>query len=94
MDQSKLDDILAELDFDDIGEINNKGKYVITLNNSDDYAYYYTLLDHNENLELVDSSSVSTEFLNVISYEGEDFKVSLNADFGNNNYNVTIEDLD
>lgn len=94
MTEEKLDTILNELDFDDIGEMNNKGKYVITLNNSDDYAYYYTLLDHNENLDLIDSSSVSTEFLNVISYEGEDFKVSLNADFGNNNYNVTIEDLD
>lgn len=93
MEQNKLDDILTELDFDDIGEFKNN-KYTIVLNDSNDYAYYYTLLDSNENLDLVDSSSVSTEFLNVITYEGDDFKVSLNADFNNNYYNVTIEDLD
>ena len=93
MEQNKLDAILTELDFDDIGEFKNN-KYTIVLNDSNDYAYYYTLLDSNENLDLVDSSSVSTEFLNVITYEGDDFKVSLNADFNNNYYNVTIEDLD
>lgn len=93
MEQNKLEDILTELDFDDIGEFKNN-KYTIVLNDSNDYAYYYTLLDSNENIDLVDSSSVSTEFLNVITYEGDDFKVSLNADFNNNYYNVTIEDLD
>lgn len=93
MEQNKLDDILYLLDFDDIGELKNN-KYTIKLNNSNDYAYYYTLLDQNENLNLVDSSSVSTEFLNVITYEGDDFKVSLNADFNKNYYNITIEDLD
>lgn len=93
MEQNKLDDILTELDFDDIGEFKDN-KYTIVLNDSNDYAYYYTLLDSNENIDLVDSSSVSTEFLNVITYEGDDFKVSLNADFNNNYYNVTIEDLD
>lgn len=93
MDQSKLDDILAELDFDDVGKLKDD-KYTIVLKDSDDYAYYYTLLDQNEELDLVDSSSVSTEFLNVIAYEGNDFKVSLNADFNKNYYNVTIEDLD
>lgn len=92
MTQDKLGDILYELDFDDIGELAND-KYTIVLNDSDDYAYYYTLLDHNENIDLVDSSSVSTEFLNVITYEGNDFKVSLNANFNDNYYNVTIEDL-
>lgn len=93
MEQNKLDDILYLLDFDDIGELKNN-KYTIKLNDSNDYAYYYTLLDQNENLNLVDSSSVSTEFLNVVTYEGDDFKVSLNADFNKNYYNITIEDLD
>lgn len=93
MEQNKLDDILYLLDFDDIGELKDN-KYTIKLTDSNDYAYYYTLLDHNENLDLVDSSSVSTEFLNVVTYEGDDFKVSLNADFNKNYYNVTIEDLD
>ena len=93
MEQNKLNDILYLLDFDDIGELKDN-KYTIKLNDSNDYAYYYTLLDQNENLNLVDSSSVSTEFLNVVTYEGDDFKVSLNADFNKNYYNITIEDLD
>lgn len=93
MDQNKLDGILAELDFDDVGELRG-GKYTIVLKDSNDYAYYYTLLDQNEELDLVDASSVSTEFLNVVAYEGNGFKVSLNADFNKNYYNVTIEDLD
>ena len=93
MTREKLDDILYELDFDDVGELKGD-KYTIVLKDSNDYAYYYTLLDQNEELDLVDSSSVSTEFLNVIAYEGNDFKVSLNADFNKDYYNVTIEDLD
>lgn len=92
MTKEKIEDILYLLDFDDIGKL-EKDKYTIVLNNSNDYAYYYTLLDQNENLSLVDSSSVSTEYLNILSYEGDDFKVSLNADFNNNYFNVTIEDL-
>ena len=92
MTREKLDDILYELDFDDVGELKNN-KYVITLNDSEDYAYYYSILDQNENLDLVDSSSISTEFLNVCTYEGEGFKVSLNADFNKDYYNITIEDL-
>lgn len=92
MTREKLDDILYELDIDDIGKLNGD-KYTITLNDSEDYAYYYSILDHNENLDLVDSSSVSTEFLNVCTYEGPDYTVSLNADFNKDYYNITIEDL-
>lgn len=93
MDKKKIDGILADLDIDDIGEFDGD-KYVIKLNDSDDYSYYYTLLDHDENLELVDSSSVGTKDLNVLTYEWYDYKVSLNANFDNDYYNVTIEDWD
>ena len=93
MEKSKLEDILEELDIEDIGELKNNA-YKIVLKNSDEYAYYYTLLDHNENLDLVDTSSVSTENVNVITYEGYDYKVSLNANFNDNYYNLIIEDLD
>lgn len=93
MEKSKLEDILEELDVEDIGELKNNA-YKIVLKNSDEYAYYYTLLDHNENLDLVDTSSVSTENVNVITYEGYDYKVSLNANFNDNYYNLIIEDLD
>lgn len=93
MERSKLEDILEELDIEDIGELKNNA-YKIVLKNSDEYAYYYTLLDHNENLDLVDTSSVSTENVNVITYDGYDYKVSLNANFNDNYYNLIIEDLD
>ena len=92
MTRDKLEDILYDLDIDDLGTLNGD-TYTIKLKNSDDYAYYYTLLDQNENIDLDDTDSVSTEYLSILTYEGDDFKVSLNADFSKNNYNLTIEDL-
>lgn len=93
MDKEKIDGILKNLNFDKVeGELRNN-KYTITLNDSDEYAYYYTLLDSNSDLSLSDASSVSTGYLSIISYEGEDFKVSLNAYYDKNIYTVTIEDL-
>lgn len=92
MTRDKLNNILDELTIDDVGEF-KENKYIITLNDSEEYAYYYSILDHNDELYLVDSSSVSTEYINVCTYEGSDYKVSLNADFNKNYYNITIEDL-
>ena len=93
MNKDKIEKILKDLDFDDIDGKIEGNKFTFTLKNSDDYAYYYTLLDQNDDLTLIDSSSVSTEYLSVIKYEGENFKVSLNADYNKNYYNITIEDL-
>lgn len=93
MDKEKIDEILEELDFDKVKGEMRDNKYTITLDDSDEYAYYYTLLDSNDDLNLSDASSVSTEYLSIISYEGEDFKVSLNAYYDKDIYTVTIEDL-
>lgn len=90
MTEERAIKICRELEIEDRGRMKN-GKYVIELNDSEEYAYYYSLLDYSD-LDLIDSSSVSTEFVNVLTYKGEDYIISLNSDFNENYYCLIIED--
>lgn len=90
MTEERAKKICRELEIEDRGRMKN-GKYVIELNDSEEYAYYYSLLDYSD-LDLIDSSSVSTEFVNVLTYKGEDYIISLNSDFNENYYCLIIED--
>lgn len=91
MTTDKAKEILKDLSIDKNGNLKDN-KYVIELTDSEEYAYYYSLLDHEENLILSDSSSVSSEYITSVSYDGYDFSVSLNANFNDNYYNIVIED--
>ena len=62
------------------------------LDDSDDYAYYFTLLDNSINVEVENSSSISSTYLNQVVFEGYGYKVYLNANFETNSYTIKIED--
>lgn len=92
MTEERLQQILKETDLPDTGKIDSNGLYVIQLDDSDDYAYYFTLLDNSINVEVENSSSISSTYLNQVVFEGYGYKVYLNANFETNSYTIKIED--
>ena len=91
MNKEKVRKLLNDLDVKDEGVFDGK-HYIITLNDSDDYARYYTILDHADEFELVDTSSMLSEYLSSLSYSSDDFTVTLNADFNSQVYKLVIEE--
>lgn len=91
MNKEKVTSFLEDLDLDMTGKFTDR-RYTVTLDNSDDYARYYTILDHADNLELSDTSSMSQEFATVLTYVNDDYKVKLNANFVDDYYTLTVEE--
>ena len=86
-----LEAFAKQLGFKKPGTVKHN-KYIIELTDSDEYAKYYTILDHSD-LELTDTSSMSSEFANVLVYKNDEYKVTLNANFTDNYYTVVVEEL-
>lgn len=93
MNKEKLANFLEDLGIDETGEI-DQNRYVLQLEGSDEYARYYTILDHCEDLELSDTSSMSEEFATVLTYVNDDYKVKLNANFEDDYYTFTVEEIE
>lgn len=93
MNKEKVMEFLGDLDIDTSGKFTDL-RYTLQLDDSDDYARYYTILDQDEDLELSDTSSMSQEFATVLTYTNDDFKVKLNANFDDDYYTLTVEDAD
>lgn len=64
---------------------------VIELNNSDDYAKMYSILDQSEEAELAEVRSITTEDMNVLVYETEHYDIELLANFEKDIYRVVIK---
>lgn len=92
MNKDKLFTFLDELGIDKTGKVDNR-RYTLTIKDSDDYSRYYTILDHYEDLELSDTSSMSQEFATVLTYVNDDYRVKLNANFNDDYYTFTVEEI-
>ena len=71
---------------DDITE-----EVVIELNNSDDYAKMYSILDQSEDADLAEVRSITTEDMNVLVYETDHYDIELLANFEKDIYRVAIK---
>lgn len=91
MNKEKIIAFLEDLKLDPTGKFTDL-KYTLELENSDEYARYYTILDHAAGLELSDTSSMSQEFATVLTYVNDDYKVKLNANFDDDYYTLTVEE--
>lgn len=91
INETEVKKLLDDIGIEDNGKI-IKGMYVIELQDSDDYARYYTLLDQYDELELNDTSSMSQEFANVLTYINDKFKAKLSANFTDNRYIFSVEE--
>ena len=92
MNKTKLFSYLDALGIDKTGEL-EPDRYILKLEDSDEYSRYYTILDQEDDLELSDTSSMSQEFATVLTYTSEDYKLKLNANFVDDYYTFTVEEL-
>ena len=92
MNKTKLFSYLDNLGIDKTGKLESD-RYVLKLEDSDEYSRYYTILDQEEDLELSDTSSMSQEFATVLTYTNEDYRLKLNANFVDDYYTFTVEEL-
>ena len=92
MNKAKLFSYLDDLGIDKTGKLESD-RYILKLEDSDEYSRYYTILDQEEDLELSDTSSMSQEFATVLTYTSEDYKLKLNANFVDDYYTFTVEEL-
>lgn len=71
--------------------VEENGTYVIELEDSDDYARVYTLLDSAENLELFTDNMLLSDSASLFTYESDDFDIDLVANLDNNIYKVIFK---
>lgn len=91
MNKEKAIAFLEKLGIDTAGVFEPE-RYILEIDNSDDYARYYTVLDQEEGLDLIDVSSMSTEYSTSLAYKGGGYKISLNANFTDDYYTLTLEE--
>lgn len=91
MNKEKAIAFLNELGIDTTGVFEPQ-RYILEIENSDEYSKYYTILDQDDEMDLIDASSMSGEYSTVLTYKGNDYKISLNANFTDDYYTFVMEE--
>lgn len=68
-------------------------KYVVTLDDSDDFARTYSILETNQDLNIDDSISLLSSTASKIIYASTDYELSLNANFMSDTYTLVVREL-
>ena len=71
----------------------HSGQYTLPLMNSDDFAHVYSVLDTFEGLDFVPDLSMSTEELTQVTFENDEYRVSLNANMAEDIYTCIFKPL-
>lgn len=68
------------------------GSLVYHLKDSNDYARAYTILDKSDlvDVDVLDTISIMSDDSNVLNYIGDDFDISLEANFEEDDYIIKI----
>lgn len=90
MNKEEVIKLLDDLGLDPTGEF-DEHRYVVQLEDSDEYARYYTKLDEAADFQLVDASSISAERVNVLTYSDDTYKLKLSANFDDDYYTLSVE---
>lgn len=94
MNKDKLVHLLNKLNFPEIDSWkSNKDNYSINLTNSDDYARYYSKLDASEDFNFTPDESASSEHITTLSYNSDNYNITLNANLDADKYNIVIKEL-
>lgn len=91
MDESKARELLADIGLPEEGKM-EKDRYIVKLENSDEWAKCYTLLSDYKDLEMSDVGSMAQEFATVLTYVNDDYRVSLNGNLQDDYYTVSVEE--
>lgn len=87
----KLQKLLNDLHISKEGKMNGN-KYIITLDNSDDFSRMYTILDKYPEASLDPEGMIMSDSSSVMVYLTDDFDITLKADFDRDAYYVIIEE--
>lgn len=101
MDNEKIEKLLKNIGIEQRGHIIDgiKGKkYMIELQDSNEYARAYTLLDKFKKANMDDEGSMTSEYQTVLSYyipNGDtNYLVMLNANFNDDFYSIVIREVE
>lgn len=89
-----MNEILKKLQIKKSGNYSEDNNYIIDLDDSEEFGYYYSLLDKNDNLiYLEDISSLTIHNSNIIYRYDDSIEISLIADFDNDLYKIVIREI-
>lgn len=93
MNLEKIKEFLSQLGITQEG-VEQENKYIIDLGDSNAYSRVYTILDKSELVDLdIENISMDVEQSTMV-YLSDDFDLTLNANFNENRYTLTIEEAE
>lgn len=87
----KAEELSKKLNIDRDGHEEEVG-YVVTLNDSDDYARVYTLLDNSSYCELNTDVMLLSDEASLLNYETVNYSIDLVANFNEDTYKVVFKE--
>ena len=92
MEEKKVEEFLDSLGLDAFGYFDSeKDIYTIDLKDSDDYAYFYSVLNSSD-LNLEEDSSMGATNVSSLNFIGDGYSLFLNANYEDDSYNLVIKD--
>lgn len=88
-----MEDFLKQIGIDEKPVKSANGIYVIDIYDSDQYGRIYSKLDKSDLLDEIPENSQITYDTASIQYEGDDYSITLMADFENDSYKMTIKEI-
>jgi len=88
---NSLEQLLKDLHITKQGKMNGD-KYIIQLDNSDEFSRMYTVLDKYEGADLDPEGMVMSSSSSIMVYLTDDFDITLKADFDRDTYQMIIEE--
>lgn len=88
---NNLEQLLKDLNITKQGKMNGD-KYIIQLDNSDEFSRMYTVLDKYEGADLDPEEMVMSSSSSIMIYLTDDFDITLKADFDKDTYQMIIEE--
>ena len=93
MNLEKIKEFISQLGITQEG-VEQEDKYIIDLGDSNAYSRVYTILDKSELVDLdIENISMDVEQSTMV-YLSDDFDLTLNANFNENKYTLTIEEAE
>lgn len=87
-----MEEILKQIGIKKEPEKIENGYLAISINDSDEYAIYYSLLENSDLVDIDDDSSTLTYESSSIQYDGDGFIITLIGDFEADTYKLTIKE--
>lgn len=88
-----MEEFLKQLGIDKKPVKGSNNVYVIELEDSDEYGKIFSKLDKSDLVDEIPDSSQITYETSFIQYEGDDYLITLIADYEEDNYKITIKEI-